>query len=166
MKIRIDDLLGPEIARLLQEHLDHMFEVSPPESVHALDIESLRAPEITFWTAWEGDDLLGCGALKELDESHGEVKSMRTQAEHRGCGVAKQLLERLLEEAKHRGYRSVSLETGSQDAFVPARKLYERYGFRECGPFGDYAPDPNSVFMTLELGSTRSRRADRRRRTP
>ena len=151
MKIRIDDLRGPEIAQLLQEHLDHMYEVSPPESVHALDLDSLRAPEITFWTAWEGEELLGCGALKELDETHGEVKSMRTSTQHRGRGTAKKLLETLLSEAKTRGYERVSLETGSQDAFIPARKLYGRYGFQECGPFGDYTLDPNSVFMTLDL---------------
>jgi putative acetyltransferase len=151
MDIRIDDLRGPEIARLLQEHLDEMFLHSPPESVHALDLERLRRPEITFWTVWEHGELLGCGALKALDDAHGEIKSMRTAARHQRRGVAATLMRHMLQVARQRGYRRLSLETGSPDAFQPARAMYERFGFEECGPFGDYAEDPYSVFMTIAL---------------
>jgi putative acetyltransferase len=124
---------------------------SPPESIHALPIEALRAPEVTFWTVWQGSDLVGCGALKELDASHGELKSMRTRASHLRKGVATALLEHMLTVARQRGYRRLSLETGSMDAFAPARSLYARFGFRLCGPFAAYVEDPNSVFMTREL---------------
>jgi putative acetyltransferase len=151
MHIRLDDLRGPEIAALLEEHLRNMHEISPPESVHALDLDALRHPAITFWTAWSGPELLGCGALKQLDPSHGEIKSMRTAAAHRNKGVARALLDRILVEARSRSYRRVSLETGSQPQFQPARTLYESFGFVHCGPFGSYGPDPNSVFMRLDL---------------
>lgn len=151
MDIRVDDLKGPEIARLLEEHLRSLRALSPPESVHALDLEKLRRPEITFWTVWEGGALLGCGALKALDARHGELKSMRTAAAHLRRGVASALLRHIIEEARRRGYRRLSLETGSPDAFEPARRLYERFGFAVCGPFADYVDDPNSVFMTREL---------------
>ena len=151
MDIRIDDLSGPEIVELLQEHLRDMHRVSPPESVHALDIESLRKPEITFWTIWDAGILAGCGAIKELDPQHAEIKSMRTASSHRHKGVAKQLLQHLLDEAKQRGYTRVSLETGSMDFFMPARALYASFGFKNCSPFSDYIADPNSVFMTKEL---------------
>jgi putative acetyltransferase len=151
MEIRIDDLRGPEIAELLQEHLDEMFLHSPPDSVHALDLERLRRPEITFWTAWDGDELLGCGALKELDATHAEVKSMRTAAKHQRKGVAARLMRHMLQTARERGYRRLSLETGSPDAFQPARTMYERFGFEECAPFADYVEDPYSVFMTIAL---------------
>ncbi len=151
MDIRIDDLRGPEIARLLQEHLDEMFLHSPPESVHALDLDKLRRPEITFWTVWEDGELLGCGALKALDAAHGEIKSMRTATRHLRRGVAATLMRHILQVARQRGYRRLSLETGSPDAFQPARAMYERFGFGECGPFGDYVEDPYSVFMTIEL---------------
>ena len=151
MDIRIDDLSGPEIAELLQEHLRDMYRVSPPESVHALDLESLRKPEITFWTIWDAGILAGCGAIKELDPQHAEIKSMRTAPSHRRKGVAKQLLQYLLDEAKQRGYTRVSLETGSMDFFMPARALYASFGFKNCSPFSDYIADPNSVFMTKEL---------------
>jgi putative acetyltransferase len=151
MHIRIDDLRGPEIAELLHEHLHDMHRVSPPESIHALDIDSLREPGITFWTIWDADILAGCGAIKELDPRHAEIKSMRTAATHRRRGVAKQLLQHLLNEAKQRGYARVSLETGSMDYFNPARALYASFGFEVCPPFGDYVADPNSVFMTKEL---------------
>ena len=117
MDISLDDLSGPEIAALLQEHLRDMYRVSPPESVHALDLEGLRKPDITFWTIWDAGVLAGCGALKELDPQHAEIKSMRTASSHRRKGVAKQLLQHLLEEAKQRGYTRVSLETGSMDFF-------------------------------------------------
>jgi len=151
MEIKIDDLTGSEIYELLQEHLRSMYSHSPPESVHALDIEALRRPEITFWTVWEGDELLGCGALKELDPQHAEIKSMRTSAQHLRKGVAKYLLNYILEEARRRGFRRLSLETGSMKAFEPARSLYANFGFKYCEPFADYIEDPYSVFMTREL---------------
>jgi putative acetyltransferase len=152
MEIRVDDLRGPEIAALLEEHLRHMYEVSPPESVHALDLDRLRRPEITFWTAWMGRELAGCGALKALDRTHGEIKSMRTAKPYLRKGVAAGMLEHILGEAGKRGYRRLSLETGSQPAFLPARTLYSRFGFRPCGPFAGYTDDPNSFFMTREIG--------------
>jgi putative acetyltransferase len=151
MNIIIDDLKGSEIYALLQEHLQSMRRHSPPESVHALDIEALRQPEITFWTVWESGELLGCGALKELDSQHGEIKSMRTASLHLRKGVAKNLLQHILAEAQRRGYSRVSLETGSMAAFEPARTLYANFGFTYCAPFADYVADPNSVFMTREL---------------
>ena len=151
MEIKIDDLTGSEIYELLQEHLRSMYLHSPPESVHALDIEALRRPEITFWSVWEGDELLGCGALKELDPQHAEIKSMRTSAQHLRKGVAKYLLNYILEEARRRGFRRLSLETGSMKAFEPARSLYANFGFKYCEPFADYIEDPYSVFMTREL---------------
>ncbi|MFN2509111.1 MAG: GNAT family N-acetyltransferase [Chthoniobacterales bacterium] len=151
MHIKPDDLSGPEIAELLREHLASMRMQSPPESVHALPIEGLRSPEITFWSVWENGELLGCGALKELDAQHGEIKSMRTSREHLRKGVATAVLHHILAEARRRGYRRLSLETGSQAAFEPARQLYIRAGFTCCGPFADYWDDLNSVFMTKEL---------------
>jgi putative acetyltransferase len=151
MNIKIDDLSGSEIYELLQEHLRNMALHSPPESVHALDIEALRKPEITFWTVWENGELLGCGALKELDARHAEIKSMRTSALHLRKGVASNLLNHMLEEAKRRGYNRLSLETGSMEAFEPARTLYANFGFTYCEPFADYVEDPYSVFMTREL---------------
>jgi putative acetyltransferase len=151
VRIALDDLSGREIALLLEEHLRGMRAHSPPESVHALDLEGLRKPEITFWCAWEGRELLGCAALKELDARHGEVKSMRTASRHLRKGVAAALVEHILAEARKRGYRRLSLETGSGAPFEPAQRLYERFGFQRCGPFADYAEDPFSVFMTKEL---------------
>ena len=151
MQIRLDDLRGPEIRALLEEHLRNMHELSPPESVHALDLEALRHPSVTFWTAWDGTNLLGCGALKELEPHHGEIKSMRTAMAHRGKGVARAILERIMSEARSRSYERLSLETGSQAGFLPARRLYESFGFTYCAPFADYIEDPNSAFMTREL---------------
>lgn len=151
MEIRIDDLRGIEIARLLEQHLQDMRRVSPPESVHALDLEGLRAPEITFWTVWEGTVLAGCGALKELEANHGEIKSMRTAPEFRNQGVAGLMLRHLIAEARARNYNRLSLETGSMDFFEPARRLYRRFGFDPCGPFSTYVEDSNSVFMTMQL---------------
>lgn len=148
MQIKIDDLTGPEIHSLLNEHLNSMYQLSPPESVHALDLEALRKPEITFWSVWEDGELLGCGALKELDTQHGEIKSMRTAAKHLRKGVARYVLNHILEEAKHRGYKRLSLETGSMEEFEPARKLYANFGFTYCEPFNGYILDPYSVFMT------------------
>jgi putative acetyltransferase len=152
MLIRVDDLAGPEIRALLEEHLRNMHALSPPESVHALDLAALRRPEITFWTAWSAGELLGCGALKALDGTHGEIKSMRTASERRRTGVGRAMLEHIIAEARARSYARLSLETGSQDAFAPARRLYERFGFTCCAPFADYIEDPNSVFMTRTLG--------------
>jgi putative acetyltransferase len=151
MEIRVDDLSGPEIRALIQEHLRSMFLHSPPESVHALPIDALRAPEVSFWSVWQGGELVGCGALKELDARHGEIKSMRTASGHLRKGVAARMVQHILEEAARRGYRRLSLETGSMAAFAPARGLYARFGFQPCGPFADYSEDPNSVFMTREL---------------
>ena len=151
MLIRVDDLAGAEIRGLLAEHLRSMHELSPPKSVHALDIDGLRQPEITFWTAWSEAELLGCGALKELDPAHGEIKSMRTAAAHRRKGVGRAMLQHIVAEARRRSYARLSLETGSMRAFEPARKLYESFGFTYCAPFADYSEDPNSVFLTRSL---------------
>ena len=151
MDIRVDDLSGREIAELLREHLRNMFLHSPPESVHALPLEALRAPEITFWSVWQDAELMGCAALKELDARHGEIKSMRTVARHLRKGVAAALMRHILEQARQRSYRRLSLETGAAEAFAPARSLYARFGFQLCGPFADYIDDPNSVFMTRKL---------------
>ncbi|HEY1243326.1 MAG TPA: GNAT family N-acetyltransferase [Hyphomicrobiaceae bacterium] len=151
MDIRVDDLSRPEIAALLAAHVAFCRGVTPPKSAHVLDLDALRLPEITFWSAWDGGSLLGCAALKELDPSHGEIKSMHTAAPYRGRGVGLGLLRHIEGEARSRGYRQLSLETGSFEAFVPARALYSRYGFVVCAPFGDYRLDPNSVFMTFEL---------------
>ena len=151
MEIRIDDLRGPEIAALLEEHLQSMRQHSPPESVHALDLDKLRKPEITFWTAWDGKELLGCGALKELDPAYGEIKSMRTATRHLRKGVALSIMQVILAEAKKRSYQRLSLETGSMVAFAPARAMYARLGFQLCGPFQGYVEDQHSVFMTKAL---------------
>jgi putative acetyltransferase len=151
MKIVIDDLSGREIAEFLEEHLADMKSVSPPESKHALDLEGLRQPDITFWSVWSDGMPIACGALKELSESHGEIKSMRTSAHSRGRGVASCLLSHILNTAYERGYQKISLETGSMAFFEPARKLYEKFGFSVCTPFGDYKEDPNSVFMSRLL---------------
>ncbi|CAG9606514.1 GNAT family N-acetyltransferase [Pseudoneobacillus rhizosphaerae] len=151
MEIKLDDLTGPEIAQLLDEHLQNMAKHSPPESRHALNLDGLRKPEITFWSVWENGHLVGCGALKELDYKHGEIKSMRTSSSHLRKGVAKKVLQHIIAEAKNRNYRRLSLETGSMTAFEPARRLYASFGFQYCKPFSDYIEDPNSVFMTMEL---------------
>jgi putative acetyltransferase len=148
MTIRLDDLSGPAIAAFLEEHIEDMRAVSPPESKHALDLAGLRKPEITFWIAWDEGGIAGCGALKQLDANHGEVKSMRTAKTHRQRGVASMMLGHILEEARRRGYRRLSLETGAMPFFEPARNLYRKFGFEPCGPFGSYKPDPNSAFFT------------------
>ncbi|HET7528236.1 MAG TPA: GNAT family N-acetyltransferase [Burkholderiaceae bacterium] len=151
MHLEIDDLSRPAVHALLEEHLSNMHELSPPESVHALDLSKLRSPDITFWTAWDGSRLLGCGALKELDATHGEVKSMRTPRSLRRRGAGRTILTHIVDVARQRGYRRLSLETGAGDAFVPAQRLYASFGFSYCGPFGSYVEDPHSVFMTLRL---------------
>ena len=145
------DLADPRVLRLLGEHLADMHATSPPESVHALDVSGLGHPSVSFWVLATGEEVLGCVALKELAADHGELKSMRTSGAARGRGFGRMLLEHVLAEARGRGYRRLSLETGSQEFFAPARGLYARAGFVEAGPFGDYALDPHSVFMTLEL---------------
>lgn len=151
MQIRLDPLTHPAVHALLNEHLQNMYELSPPESVHALDLDKLRHPSITFWSAWDGELLLGCGALKALDASHGEVKSMRTPNAQRRQGAGRALLTHIIEEARARGYTRLSLETGVVPAFLAAQQLYANAGFRLCGPFAHYTPDPHSVFMTLAL---------------
>ena len=151
MQIEIDDPERPDVFALLEEHLRNMYALSPPESVHALDVSQLKGGDITFWTAREGDVLLGCGALKELDLTHGEVKSMRTPQTMRRRGAGRAILTHIVAEARARGYQRLSLETGSMEAFLPAQRLYESFGFTYCGPFGDYTLDPHSVFMTKIL---------------
>jgi len=151
MEIRLDDLGGAQVRALLAEHLENMHALSPRESVHALDIAALRKPDITFWSVWADAELLGCGALKELDPRHGEIKSMRTMHVHRRKGVGRAMLQHIVDEARRRGYARLSLETGSMAAFEPARRLYESFGFQYCGPFAGYAADPNSVFLTRTL---------------
>jgi putative acetyltransferase len=152
MEIREDDLKGAEVAAFLSEHIEDMKAVAPrPESKHALDIEGLRAPDVTFWTVWDDGVLVACGALKELDERSAEIKSMRTSSSQRRKGVASALLDHMLTVARERGYRSLSLETGSYGFFAPARALYEKFGFLYCAPFADYEDDPYSVFMTRSL---------------
>ncbi|MFC9441066.1 GNAT family N-acetyltransferase [Nocardia sp. NPDC057030] len=151
LRIVVDDLSGPEIAALLAEHVAELATHSPADSMHALDLDALRRPEITFWSGWDGDTLAGCAALKRLDDEHAEIKSMRTAPTHKRRGVASILLRHLLTEATARGYRRVSLETGTPDFFIPAQKLYAANGFEPCAPFADYTPDPYSHFMTRTL---------------
>lgn len=153
MVIRTGELDHPKVQALLTEHRRHMVEITPPESTHALEPDGLRSPEITFWTLWEDDEVLGCGALKALDPRSGEIKSMRTADAHRGRGVGRQLLDEIVAEARRRGYAALFLETGVMPDFEPARRLYERAGFVTCGPFGDYVLDPNTVFMRLDLAT-------------
>lgn len=162
MHIKLDDLTGPEIQDLLRHHLSHLSAISPPCSMHALNLEALRQPNITFWSVWsdqpsESAQLLGCGALKQLDRSHAEVKSMRTVPAHLRKGVATHLLTHIIAEARRRNYRRLSLETGNGVLFLPAQRLYAKFGFRSCGPFADYREDPNSVFMTMELSDSTNR---------
>jgi putative acetyltransferase len=151
MRIELDDLSRPEIHALLEEHLRNMHALGPPESVHALDLAKLRAPGITFWSAWDDGGLLGCGALSEMSPTHGEIKSMRTPEARRRTGAGRALLMHIIAEARARGYERLSLETGSVAAFDPAHRLYESVGFTRTGPFGKYVEDENSVFMTLAL---------------
>jgi putative acetyltransferase len=151
MEIVVDDLTGPEIASFLEEHVREMLSVTPVESKHALDLDGLRRPEITFWSVRDGGAVVGCGALKRLDPAHAEVKSMRTSSTRKRSGVASLLLEHIITQAREMGFTRLSLETGSAGFFAPARGLYEKFGFTYCGPFGDYRPDPNSVFLTRTL---------------
>ena len=151
MDIRIDDLTGAAVTRLLSEHLEHMRAITPEGSVYAHDLSRLRSPDVTFWTAWNGAELLGCAALKELDRESGEVKSMRTTQEWRRRGVAEALLGHLVEEALRRGYTDLYLETGATQKFEAARTLYAKHGFEACGPFGEYGDDAHSFFMRRRL---------------
>ncbi|EMK6927930.1 GNAT family N-acetyltransferase [Vibrio alginolyticus] len=151
MEIKIDDLSGGEVIRLLEEHLADMYAISPPESVHALDVKALKSPKITFFSAWKNSELQGCLAIKELTPDHIELKSMRTSQSARKSGVATKLLKHALNVAINRGYRKASLETGTQEFFKPARNLYEKFGFTYCEPFADYKLDPHSHFLTREL---------------
>ncbi len=146
-----DGTFSPELQSLLLAHRQEMLGLSPAESVHALDLEALRRPGLSFWSLWSGDRIMGCGALKELDPRHGELKSMRTAPAFLRQGVARRILEHLIAVARERGYTRLSLETGTHPAFDPARRLYEAFGFTECPPFGDYGEDPHSVCMTREL---------------
>lgn len=151
MNIVVDDLSGSQIAEFLREHIEEMRSVSPLESKHALDLDALRKPDVTFWSVLDGEAVVGCGAIKRLDGVHAELKSMRTAPQRKRSGIASLLLEHILTEAKRAGFSRVSLETGSAEFFLPARKLYERFGFVYCEPFAEYEPDPNSVFMTRSL---------------
>ena len=151
MRLELDDLSRPAVHALLQEHLDNMYELSPPEQVFALDLSQLKASDITFWTVWDGDTLLGCGALKELTPVHGELKSMRTPSTLRGRGAAKAILARIVETANQRQYHLLSLENGSHPAFGAAHTLYRSAGFQPSDAFANYQEDPHSVFMALRL---------------
>ena len=154
MRIEVDDLSRPQVHALLEEHLANMYELSPPEQVFALDLNKLRAPDITFWTVWDEEVLLGCGALKELTPNHGEIKSMRTPAAARGRGAGRAVLAHIISVAQQRGYARLSLETGTHAAFEPAHNLYRSQGFDLSGPFGSYHQDEHSVFMELRLGAS------------
>ena len=151
VKIVVDDLSGQAIAEFLEDHVRQLRTISPPESKHALDLDGLRRPEITFWTVLDGDTIVGCGALKRLDATHAEVKSMRTRPARTRGGIASLLLRHIIDEATRMGFRRLSLETGSAEFFRPARGLYEKFGFTYCEPFAGYRPDPNSAFMTRVL---------------
>ncbi|HJW34822.1 MAG TPA: GNAT family N-acetyltransferase [Holophagaceae bacterium] len=153
MDIHPDDLTHPDVQALLAAHVADMYRISPPGSVHVLDLDGLRQPGVSFWSLWIDGALAGCGALKELDPTHGELKSMRTAEAFRGHGVGKAMLTYLLAEAQRRGYTRVSLETGSQPFFAPAWALYRSAGFTDGPPFDHYVDDPHSVFMTKELGA-------------
>ena len=151
MHIIEDDLTGVEIRALLETHFAGMLANSPAESCHFLDFDGLNAPDVTFWSIWDGDKLTGCGALKELSNDHGEIKSMRTHGDHLRKGAGTAMLIHIISEGRRRRYQRLSLETGSSEGFLPARTLYEAHGFEYCAPFGDYVEDPFSRFMTLAI---------------
>ena len=151
MHIIKDDLTGSEIRALLETHFAGMLANSPEGSCHFLDFDGLNAPDVTFWSIWDNDALMGCGAMKELTPEHGEIKSMRTHADHLRKGAGAAMLAHIIAQARERGYRRLSLETGSSDAFIPALSMYTAHGFAFCPPFGDYVEDPFSCFMTLNL---------------
>lgn len=149
--IRPDDLSGEPTRALIAAHIASMHDTSPPESVHALDVEGLNDRAVSFWSAWSAAELAGVGALKDLGDGRGELKSMRVDDAFLGRGVGRLMLRHIVEQARQRGMTSLWLETGSPDDFIPARRLYESEGFTVCGPFGDYALDPYSIFMTRTL---------------
>jgi putative acetyltransferase len=151
LDFRVDDLSGAATQALVKMHLAGMHENSPPESVHALDLDKLRGLGVTFWSGWVGDELAVMGALKQLDAANGEIKSMRVADRFLGRGAGRAMLEHIVGEARRAGMTSLWLETGSTDAFAPAIGLYESAGFVRCGPFGDYRDDPFSVFMMRVL---------------
>lgn len=151
MHVKEDDLAGREIRALLELHFAGMLSSSPAGSCHFLDFDGLNAPDVTFWSIWDEGALLGCGALKALSSTQGEIKSMRTHADHLRKGVGAAMLQHIISEARQRGYVRLSLETGSTDAFSPARALYEAFGFEYCPPFSEYVEDPFSRFMTLAI---------------
>lgn len=151
MRIELDDLSRAAVLSLLEEHLRDMYELSPPDKIFAFDASKLRAPGVSFWTAWNGESLLGCAALKELSATEGEIKSMRTPQALRKTGAGRALLGHIIEVARSRGYRALYLETGCHPAFLPAQSLYRSAGFAVCGPFGAYRENGNSVFMSLRL---------------
>jgi len=151
LRIELDDLSRPQVLALLEEHLRNMYELSPPDKVFAFDAGKLKAPDITFWTAWSGELLLGCAALKELSPTEGEIKSMRTPRVQRRTGAGRALLNHIIKVACSRAYRVLYLETGRHSAFLPAQALYRSAGFTLCGPFGSYRENGNSVFMSLPL---------------
>ena len=151
MRIEHDDLTRAPVLDLLREHLANMHELSPPEQVFALDVSGLQAPSITFWTVWDGDTLLGCGALKELSPTEGEIKSMRTPDALRRRGAGRAVLAHIVATARERGYTCLQLETGTHPGFGAAHALYRSFGFVDSGPFGSYKPDPSSTFMRLDL---------------
>lgn len=151
IKIQKDDLTSGLIAKLLNAHLLEMHKYSPAESIHALDMEKLKDSSITFWSAIDGENIAACGALKEISEGIGEIKSMKTADDYLRQGIAAKLLLEIITEAEKRSYKQISLETGSNPAFQPAIALYKRFGFEECGPFGDYNSDPYSKFYTKVL---------------
>jgi len=151
MEIREGNLNHPAVIELLEEHLASMEPTAPPESRHALDLDGLRGPDITFWSLWDGSRLAGIGATKYLNEDHSEVKSMKTAPAYLRKGIASKILAHMIQDAKERGYSRISLETGSMEFFAPARHLYSSFGFEPCAPFGSYVEDPNSVFMSRLL---------------
>jgi putative acetyltransferase len=151
IEIEIDNLSNPRVVSFLEEHLQHMIEVTPSGCVHALDIESLKKPEITLWVVWEGGEVLCCGAVKKLDRANVELKSMRTKPTHLGQGVASHLLNHIIREVGKLKFEKIYLETGSYEAFLPARRLYEKFGFEYCGPFADYSENSNSVYMVKKI---------------
>jgi putative acetyltransferase len=151
VRIVVDDLSGPAIAEFLDEHVQEMRALTPLESKHALDLDGLRQPEITFWSVLDGEALVGCGAIKRLDADHAELKSMRTTGARKRSGIASRLMEHIIAEARRMGFTRMSLETGSAEFFQPARNLYQKFGFDYCEPFADYKLDPHSVYMTRTL---------------
>jgi putative acetyltransferase len=150
-RFRVDDLSGGPTRALIAQHLAGMHANSPPGRVHAFDLNKLRQPDVTFWSGWLGEELVGCGALKQIDAERGEIKSMRVAVPALGRGAGRAILDHIVREARALGMRSLWLETGSSEAFIPALRLYESAGFARCGPFDGYVDNPFSIFMTRAL---------------